>query len=190
MSKKARKVYLKSTPTWMVAGCFGKHGSADFQDWRNRGFFNPSSGAPVRRIDPQTGLVLVADPLDVAASDILKADKRALRGERGRKARPKKQKATKPEVRLTKEEFYKSWEWRQLRMKVLKEFGRACQCCGATRDDKIPTGGRVRIVVDHIKPISKHWHLRLVRSNLQVLCDECNQGKGNWDETDYRSAAA
>lgn len=44
----------------------------------------------------------------------------------------------------------------------------------------------MKIVVDHIKPLSKFWHLRLERSNLQVLCDECNMGKGAWDETDHR----
>lgn len=94
-----------------------------------------------------------------------------------------------PSVNL-KDEFYKSWDWRTLRMEVLKEFGSACQCCGATPGMKDATGSPVRICVDHIKPISKHWHLRLDRSNLQILCDECNQGKGNWDETDFRPAPA
>jgi len=89
-----------------------------------------------------------------------------------------------------KDEFYKSWEWRTLRMEVIKQHGRNCQCCGATPNDLDMAGKPVRIVVDHIKPISKHWHLRLDRSNLQVLCDECNMGKGNWDETDFRKPDA
>lgn len=83
-------------------------------------------------------------------------------------------------------EFYLTWEWRRMRMEVLKEYGRRCMCCGAQPTDTAMHGGKVRIVVDHIKPVSKFWHLRLDRSNLQVLCDECNQGKGAWDETDWR----
>lgn len=82
--------------------------------------------------------------------------------------------------------FYESWAWRTTRMEALKIHGRACQCCGATPGMKTISGRPVRIVVDHIKPLSKYWQLRLEISNLQVLCDDCNMGKGNWDETDYR----
>ena len=85
-----------------------------------------------------------------------------------------------------RKEFYLSWEWRTLRMEVIKEHGARCQCCGAGARDLTVGGTPVRICVDHIKPISKYWHLRLERSNLQILCDECNQGKGAWDETDWR----
>lgn len=84
--------------------------------------------------------------------------------------------------------FYASWEWRTLRMEILKQYGHRCQSCGATTKDKTVSGAPVRIVVDHIKPLSKFWDLRLDRNNLQVLCDECNQGKGAWDQTDYRPA--
>lgn len=42
------------------------------------------------------------------------------------------------------------------------------------------------MVVDHIKPIRKHWHLRLDSNNLQILCDDCNMGKGSRGETDWR----
>jgi 5-methylcytosine-specific restriction endonuclease McrA len=89
----------------------------------------------------------------------------------------------------TKEEFYKSWEWRTVRMEVFKQYGSSCQCCGAVRGQKYASGEPVRLCVDHIKPLSKHWDLRLDRSNLQILCDECNMGKGNWDETDFRDPA-
>lgn len=89
-----------------------------------------------------------------------------------------------------KNEFYASWEWRTLRMEILKEHGRACQCCGAEPGMKTAAGDPVRICVDHIKPLSKFWHLRLTKTNLQVLCDECNQGKGNWDQTDFRPVSA
>lgn len=85
-----------------------------------------------------------------------------------------------------KAEFYLSWEWRTLRTKVLHQYGARCMCCGATPEHKTVGGEPVVIVVDHIKPLSKHWDLRLDRGNLQILCQECNQGKGAWDETDYR----
>lgn len=112
------------------------------------------------------------------------------------KARVKKDKAllarvkgTKPDAAM-KDAFYKSWEWRTLRMEVIKEHGRACQCCGAAPGMRDAAGDPVRICVDHIKPLSKFWELRLDRSNLQILCDECNQGKGNWDQTDFRKPDA
>jgi len=86
-----------------------------------------------------------------------------------------------------REDFYKSWEWRTLRMTVLKKHGPRCMCCGSTPDQTALHGAPVRIVVDHIKPLYTHWHMRLDADNLQVLCDECNMGKGAWDTTDWRS---
>jgi 5-methylcytosine-specific restriction endonuclease McrA len=88
-----------------------------------------------------------------------------------------------------REAFYKSWDWRTLRMKVIKKYGRRCMCCGSTPGDLDTSGAPVRIVVDHIKPLAKFWQLRLVPSNLQIMCDECNMGKGAWDETDHRTDA-
>lgn len=103
------------------------------------------------------------------------------------KAKPVVAEKPKPDrVVSWRDKFYKSWEWRTLRMEVLKQNGPVCVCCGAERGDINAAGEKVKICVDHIKPISKFWHLRLDRSNLQVLCDECNQGKGAWDETDWR----
>lgn len=80
--------------------------------------------------------------------------------------------------------FLESYEWRRVRMVVLKKYGSRCQCCGAT-----PSDG-VRIHVDHIKPRKKYPELALDENNLQVLCEVCNHGKGNWDQTDWRSEAA
>ena len=76
--------------------------------------------------------------------------------------------------------FLESYAWRKLRMKVLKAYGARCQCCGRSRSNN------VEIHVDHIKPRRKYPELALEFSNLQVLCHECNHGKGNWDETDWR----
>lgn len=112
-----------------------------------------------------------------------------LKAEESSNVNPVKKQASKKIVSPSaKEEFYKSWEWRTLRMEAIQKHGRSCQCCGASPGQKDASGAPVRICVDHIKPISKHWHLRLDLSNLQILCDECNQGKGNWSETDFRPA--
>lgn len=77
--------------------------------------------------------------------------------------------------------FLRSYEWLKVRMAVLKRDGARCRCCGAT-----PRNGRV-MNVDHIKPRKIYPELALNADNLQVLCDLCNQGKGNWDMTDWRS---
>lgn len=80
-------------------------------------------------------------------------------------------------------EFYASWEWKRLSYDTKLERGRRCECCGAKAPD-------VKIITDHVKPIRHHWHLRLDKSNLQVLCDDCNMGKGSRDETDFRTLNA
>ena len=78
--------------------------------------------------------------------------------------------------------FLESYAWRKLRMEALKLHGTRCQCCGAS-----PRDGAV-MHVDHIKPRRKFPELALEISNCQVLCHECNHGKGNWDTTDWRNA--
>lgn len=77
-------------------------------------------------------------------------------------------------------EFYDSWEWKSARYEALKRYGARCMVCGAT-----PADG-ARICVDHIKPRSRYPELQLDIDNLQILCNDCNMGKGNWDETDWR----
>lgn len=76
--------------------------------------------------------------------------------------------------------FYASWEWKRLSYDVKLERGRKCECCGARAPD-------VRIQTDHVKPVRYYWHLRFERANLQVLCEDCNMGKGSRDETDFRT---
>lgn len=80
----------------------------------------------------------------------------------------------------TTDAFLMSYEWRRLRMEAIKKYGARCQCCGAS-----PETGAV-INVDHIKPRRIFPQLALDINNLQVLCQECNHGKGNWDMTDWR----
>lgn len=105
---------------------------------------------------------------------------RAMRGGKRKKAR----KAVKRQISWKEaSEFYASWEWRQARYEVLREQGRKCVCCGAT-----PEGGAV-LHVDHIKPLRDNWSLRLRKSNLQVLCGDCNAGKGFKYKDDWRAPA-
>lgn len=75
---------------------------------------------------------------------------------------------------------YASEEWRLLRYQALKRDGGKCACCGRTRKDGVV------MHVDHIKPKSRYPQHAYELSNLQVLCDDCNLGKGAHDETDWR----
>lgn len=82
------------------------------------------------------------------------------------------------------EAFYESREWLDLRYRVLQKAGGSCKLCGcrATPDNPIQ--------VDHIKPRSLHPELELAESNMQVLCQSCNKGKSNTDDTDWRWKAS
>ena len=76
--------------------------------------------------------------------------------------------------------FYESRAWKEVRLEALRDSNGECECCGANRSH-----GAV-LHVDHIKPRYKHPELSLSLSNLQVLCADCNIGKGAWDSTDFR----
>lgn len=80
-------------------------------------------------------------------------------------------------------DFYSSKEWRKIRYKVLRKYSGECMCCG--RSKKLHG---IVIHVDHVKPRSKYPHLALDFKNLQLLCEDCNLGKSNIDETDWRPA--
>jgi len=75
------------------------------------------------------------------------------------------------------QEFYESWEWKEIRYKVLLKYGPVCMLCG----------NKDKIVVDHIKPRSKFPKSQLDFENLQILCDSCNKGKSNKYYTDFRN---
>lgn len=79
--------------------------------------------------------------------------------------------------------FYQSDEWKQVRYEILREQGARCSCCGRTPADN------VKMHVDHIEPRSIRPDLALTKSNLQVLCEDCNYGKGARDSTDWRNGA-
>lgn len=93
---------------------------------------------------------------------------------------PKKQKIEQENKQISSDAFLMSFEWRRLRMQALKKYGSKCMCCGAT-----PESGAI-MNVDHIKPRKLFPSLALDINNLQILCHECNHGKGNWDMTDWR----
>lgn len=90
--------------------------------------------------------------------------------------------ASAPRVDVATKDFLQTYEWRRVRMLAIKKYGPVCQCCGAS-----PKTGAV-MNVDHIKPRRIFPELALDVDNLQVLCNECNHGKGNWDMTDWRPA--
>lgn len=90
-------------------------------------------------------------------------------------------KVKRAEEYINSNEFLKSFEWRRKRFEALDKYGRKCMCCGAT-----PEAG-AKIHVDHIKPRKLYPELALDINNLQILCHECNHGKGNKYETDFRS---
>lgn len=74
--------------------------------------------------------------------------------------------------------FYTSKEWRKLRYRVLRDQPHKCACCGSVEQP---------FHVDHVKPRFKYPELELDYDNLQILCEDCNMGKGGWDETDWRT---
>lgn len=73
--------------------------------------------------------------------------------------------------------FYESKKWRGLRYATIKKYGRRCMVC-------FTESGEMH--VDHIKPISKYPELALISTNLQIMCKNCNLGKSNSDEIDWR----
>ena len=108
-------------------------------------------------------------------TDIPKAKTKSKKNRGKNKAR--KQKISK----LDNQEFYVSREWRSLRIRVLEKYECKCMMCGRS-----PKLHKIVIHVDHIKPRSKYPELSLDFNNLQLLCEDCNLGKSNKYETDWR----
>ena len=76
--------------------------------------------------------------------------------------------------------FYQTGAWRAVRYESLLRSGGHCECCKNRARPDAP------LHVDHIKPRSKYPQLELDKNNLQALCADCNLGKSNTDETDWR----
>ena len=76
--------------------------------------------------------------------------------------------------------FYWSDEWRRVRYAALRASRGVCEVCGNG-----PSPGKP-LHVDHIRPRSLYPKLELELSNLQVMCCDCNLGKSNSDEIDWR----
>lgn len=98
-----------------------------------------------------------------------------------KKAEKLKRKLEKRKYLAESKGFYESKEWLQLRVRVFEKYQAECMMCGRNRREH-----KVVLHVDHIKPRSKYPHLALEFNNLQILCADCNIGKGNRYETDWR----
>ena len=114
--------------------------------------------------------------------------RRALEGVRAPNRQPRKERPPRqPRVqkkRLWRDDGFFRWDdWRKLRYRALVKHGARCQCCGADRRSGIT------IHVDHIISRHKCPELEFELSNLQVLCEACNIGKGWRDETDWRDGS-
>lgn len=83
----------------------------------------------------------------------------------------------KPKKPTLPKDFYNDKRWLTLRYEALRSLPRECCLCKATN---------VEIHVDHIKPKSKYPELAFELNNLQILCRECNLGKSNKYEDDWR----
>ena len=68
--------------------------------------------------------------------------------------------------------FMNSREWKKLRTEFMAESEKVCVRCGATEE----------LQADHIKPKSKYPELALDKTNLQVLCWECNKKKSTKED--------
>ena len=77
--------------------------------------------------------------------------------------------------------FLQTFQWEKTRMKVLTTYGNRCMCCGA----RPHTSADIVLCVDHIKPRKTYPKLALELSNLQILCNHCNHGKGNVFQVDW-----
>ena len=112
--------------------------------------------------------------MTVKRDDFWKPEERDIPKLKGKKTRRQK-------VGYLGKEFYRTKEWLQLRVRVLEKYECKCMMCGQS-----PKEHGVVIHVDHIKPRSKYPELALEFNNLQLLCEDCNVGKSNKYETDWR----
>lgn len=84
-------------------------------------------------------------------------------------------------ARIHSMNFLNSREWREKRFEAFARYGNRCQCCGKKPPEVV-------LHVDHIKPRATHPELCLDITNLQILCEDCNIGKGAKYEIDFRTS--
>lgn len=86
-------------------------------------------------------------------------------------------------IQLIKEDklmkFYKSKEWKALRLIAIRRAKNECEHCKqkgkvTTRDTLDKRGRKMKMDVNHIKPVKTHPHLALDLDNLEYLCVRCH----------------
>lgn len=92
--------------------------------------------------------------------------------ERRQRAQEKGQWATLFAATSTAIVFYASNKWKRIRFQAIQKYRRTCCSCGRTPDHG------VFLQVDHIKPRFLYPELAFDINNLQILCQDCNFGKG------------
>lgn len=136
--------------------------------------------APVQKLKPKIIPLLVPKPVVLSKRQRNKAKReRKLARKLEKRRHLAKLRESRFDYRAKSEVFLSSREWKKLRFKAFVKFGRRCMCCGSKPPDVI-------LHVDHIKPRYNYPELALELGNLQVLCADCNQGKGAKYETDFR----
>jgi 5-methylcytosine-specific restriction endonuclease McrA len=75
--------------------------------------------------------------------------------------------------------YYGTPEWRRVRYLFLRQQKRPLTCSLCNRSDGV-------ICVDHIKSVRRYPELRSRLDNLQLLCTQCNLGKGSDFDDDWR----
>jgi len=100
-------------------------------------------------------------------------------------AKPENSKIQLPKISrargVSSKAFYASDAWRSIRFTALKAADGCCVLCGRSKREH-----GIVLHVDHSKPRSLHPELELDRTNLQVLCEDCNLGKSNRCDRDWR----
>lgn len=76
--------------------------------------------------------------------------------------------------------FYTPKAWQRLCRETLQSHPKRCACCGSRPEHGTP----LRVV--RIKPAHKYPNLAADPDNVQVLCEDCAQGRPQDDETDWR----
>lgn len=134
---------------------------------------------------PRGWQVVAAGLLPIEQLPAYKASRTAEAAKREAKAKKPKPESPKREPKQKtqpKDPFYSSWAWKKLRYEALAKFEHRCQCCGWQPGDT----ERGHLVVDHIKPRRHYPELELSLSNVQILCNDCNMGKGHHYADDFR----